>query len=223
MKWYLAAALILIAALVLQSGLLAYAMYVLFAVLLISRFLARQWLQNLAAQRLCPHHEAEIGDKVEVTVHVRNAGWFGVPWVVLEDMLSATAISPRSPRLRAKGKRLAVRAIRTRGETELRYTIECLMRGYYQVGPLVMETGDLFGLHRRFRVGADPHFLLVYPRTVLLQGYDIMSRRPIGDVRMTHRLYEDPTRVSGVRPYEAVDPLNRVHWRATARTDRKSG
>jgi uncharacterized protein (DUF58 family) len=35
---------------------------------------------------------------------------------------------------------------------------------------------------------------------------------------MTHRLFEDPTRISGVRQYQAGDPLTRVHWRATART-----
>ena len=33
------------------------------------------------------------------------------------------------------------------------YQLECNRRGFYQVGPLVMETGDLFGLHRRLRVG----------------------------------------------------------------------
>jgi uncharacterized protein (DUF58 family) len=82
----------------------------------------------------------------------------------------------------------------------------------------VLENGDLFGLHRRFRVETEPAYLLVYPRVVPLTGYDIESRRPIGDVRMTHRLFEDPTRIAGVRPYEAGDPLNRVHWRATART-----
>jgi uncharacterized protein (DUF58 family) len=35
---------------------------------------------------------------------------------------------------------------------------------------------------------------------------------------MTHRLFEDPTRISGVRAYQSGDPLNRIHWRATART-----
>src|SRR5438128_5482470 len=92
------------------------------------------------------------------------------------------------------------------------------MRCYYQIGPLVMESGDLFGLHRRYRVDAEPHFLLVYPKVVPLLGYDLASRRPIGDVRLSHRRYEAPTRIAGVRPYEIGDPLNRVHWRATART-----
>ena len=66
-----------------------------------------------------------------------------------------------------------------------------------------------------YRVAAEPHYLLVYPKLVPLEGYDLTSRRPIGDVRMAHRLYEDPTRIAGVRPYEAGDPLNRVHCRAT--------
>src|SRR5690349_212401 len=35
---------------------------------------------------------------------------------------------------------------------------------------------------------------------------------------MTHRLFEDPTRIAGVRSYQAGDPLNRIHWGATART-----
>jgi uncharacterized protein (DUF58 family) len=51
-----------------------------------------------------------------------------------------------------------------------------------------------------------------------LAGYEVSSKRPIGEVRMSFRLYEDPTRISGVRAYEPGDPLNRVHWRATART-----
>src|SRR5262249_5807772 len=96
--------------------------------------------------------------------------------------------------------------------------VQCLQRGYYQIGPLVMENGDLFGLHRRFRADRHLRFLLVYPKVVPLIGYDLTSRRPIGDVVLTHRLYEDPTRIAGVRPYEVGAPLNRVHWRATART-----
>jgi uncharacterized repeat protein (TIGR01451 family) len=218
MKWYVGAGLLLLAALLLQSGLLAYAMYVLLAVLVLSRLLARAWLGSVTAARTCRTQDAEIGDEVRVEVTIRNAGALPVPWVLLEDMLPAEALRQKPARLKVRGKRLQIRTLPAGKEVPLSYTLECRQRGYYQLGPLVMESGDLFGLHRRYRVDAEPHFVTVYPRVIPLQGYDIASRRPIGDVRLIHRLYEDPTRIAGVRPYEAGDPLNRVHWRATART-----
>jgi uncharacterized protein (DUF58 family) len=218
MRWFLGAGIMLLIALVLESGLLAYAMYVLLAIMILSRVLARTWTGNLSAVRTCRHETAEVGDKVPVEVVVHNAGSLPVPWVLLEDMLPRQAVQSRNPRLKVRGKRIQIRLIRAGQETKIAYTLRCQMRGYYQIGPLVMESGDVFGLHRRYRVDAEPHYLLVYPKVVPLQGYDLASRRPIGDVRLIHRLYEDPTRVAGVRPYETGDPLNRVHWRATAAT-----
>jgi uncharacterized protein (DUF58 family) len=209
-------------------------------VLLLSRWLARSWIGNLSATRTCrragaeqpravevgeelPEPEpaglaVEIGERVVVQLTVHNGGALPVPWVLLEDVLPRGALDVRSPKLKVKGKRLQIGMVRAGGDLEMKYQLECLARGYHQVGPLVLEGGDLFGLHRRFRVETEPAFVLVYPRVVPLTGYDIASRRPIGDVRMTHRLYEDPTRIAGVRAYEAGDPLSRVHWRATART-----
>jgi uncharacterized protein (DUF58 family) len=218
MKWFFGAILLLAAALVLQSGLLAYAMYVLLAVLISSRVLARNWLGKVTASRTCDRLTAEVGDEMNVEITITNSGWLPVPWVLLEDLLPRQALAQKPPRLGVQGKRLQIRMLPGGKEVTLSYQLRCDMRGYYQVGPLVMESGDLFGLHRRYRVDAEPHFLLVYPKMVPLQGYDLASRRPIGDIRLSHRLYEDPTRIAGVRPYQIGDPLNRVHWRSTART-----
>src|SRR5438309_1532742 len=88
--------------------------------------------------------------------------------------------------------------------------IQSGLLGYCQIGPTVLESGDLFGLHRRYRVVTEPVYVLVYPKVVPLRGYDVASRRPIGDIRLTHRLYEDPTRIAGVRAYQPGDPLNRI-------------
>jgi uncharacterized protein (DUF58 family) len=218
MKWFIAVILILVAALLLDSGLLAYAMYVLLALLLVSRFLARSWMNGISATRKCDRDTAVVGDKANVTLFIENTGRLFVPWLLLEDLLPRYALDKRFPRLKVKGKRLHITMLKGGGEMVIKYQIECLARGYYQIGPLVLENGDLFGLHRRFRVETAPAFLLVYPRIVTLEGYDLASRRPIGDVRLIHRLYEDPTRIAGVRPYEIGDPLSRIHWRATART-----
>jgi uncharacterized protein (DUF58 family) len=141
-----------------------------------------------------------------------------VPWLLLEDLLPARALVESRQRLKLKKKRMKIAMLGGGGQTTLSYQIEFKMRGYYQVGPLVLESGDLFGLHRRWTVGTEPHFVLVYPRVLPLEGYELATRRPIGEVRLTHRLFEDPTRIAGVRPYQTGDPLARVHWRATART-----
>jgi uncharacterized repeat protein (TIGR01451 family) len=218
MKWFLGALLLLLAALVLESGLLAYAMYVLLALLVLSRFLTRSWIQNLSATRHCDRAIAEVGHSVTVNVTVRNNGALPVAWVLLEDILPAKALIENRSRLRVKKKRFKIALLGPYASTLLSYEIEFKMRGYYQVGPLVLESGDLFGLHRRYRVGSAPHFVLVYPKVIPLEDYELASRRPIGEILLTHRLYEDPTRIAGVRGYEAGDPLNRVHWRATART-----
>lgn len=218
MKWFVGATLLLLFALAFDLGLLAFAMYALLGVMVASRFLARAWAENLSASRQCNRTTADIDDMVAVVVNVQNEGALPVAWLLVEDLLPQSALVHRPPKLDVRGSRIQTAMLGSHGRTTLIYQLKCNQRGYFQIGPLVLETGDVFGLHRRYRVLTAPHFLLVYPNVVTLEGFDVASRRPIGEVRMAHRLYEDPTRIAGVRAYEAGDPLNRIHWRATART-----
>ena len=218
MRWFGAVVLILVAALAFGLGLLAYAMYALLGVMLVSRWLARHWIQNLSAQRECNRYSVNTGDTVAVVVTLENKGLLPVAWVLAEDLLPRRAFKYQPPSLQVRGNRTELTMLMGRGRHTLLYQLQCNRRGYHQIGPLVVETGDLFGLHRRYRVLTSPHFLLVYPEVVPLEGFELASRRPIGEVRISHRLYEDPTRIAGVRRYETGDPLNRIHWRATART-----
>lgn len=218
MKWFVPTVLILLVALVFNLGLLAYAMYALLGAMLVSRLMTKQWVEHLEGERRCNRDACNVGESVAVIVSVKNEGKLPVAWVLMEDLLPRHALVHQPPKVKVHGSRLQLSMLRHGGTKSFPYQLEFSQRGYYQIGPLVLETGDLFGLHRRWRSAADPHFVLVYPEVVPLEGYDVSSRRPIGEVRMTHRLFEDPTRISGVRTYQAGDPLNRVHWRATART-----
>ena len=218
MSWLGAAILILAAALALQLGLLAYAMYALVGVILVSRWLTRRWSEGLTAEREVSRTEVDTGEQIAVVAAIKNRGSLPIPWVLLEDLLPLKALIFRPPNLQISGRRVLLSSVRGGVTKRIMYQLKCNRRGYYQLGPLVMETGDLFGLHRRYRVLSKPTFLTVLPRIVPLEGYDIASRRPLGEVRLAHRLYEDPTRNAGVRQYQAGDPLNRVHWGATARS-----
>jgi len=218
MKWILGTIALLLIGLALKLGLLVYAMYVLLGILLLSRFFTRTWTEKIVANRQCTGDVFEIGEHIEVTVEIENKGPLSIPWLIIEDSLPREVLVQRPRRIQVDGGRLTLTRL-SPGEAEsLNYTVTFLMRGYYQLGPLLLETGDVFGLHRRFRVAGEPHFALVLPKVLPLQGYNLASRRPLGEIRVVHRLFEDPTRLAGVRPYQQGDPLNRIHWRATART-----
>lgn len=218
MKWILSTLSLLLLGLIFRLNLLVFAMYALLGILLLSRFFTRQWTEKIAVRRRCSGDVFEIGESCDVSVEIKNDSPLSVPWLLIEDALSRDALSGTPPRTKVEGGRLDIVRLKPGQTTELQYHVAFLTRGYFQLGPLLLETGDVFGLHRRFRVAGEPHFALVLPKVLPLQGYNLASRRPIGEIRVTHRLFEDPTRLAGVRPYQHGDPLNRIHWRATART-----
>ena len=218
MKWFVAAILMLFVAMALNLSLLVYAMYAIIGILMISKWITSSWTQAVEAERVCDVEVAEIGDLVPVVIKIKHVGKLPIAWILVEDMLENRSLVFKPPSLGIKGRRLEVVKLNPGDTKQLIYQLECNRRGYYQVGPLVLETGDMFGLNRQFRVLTEPVFLLVFPKVISIHSYDIASRRPIGEVVMTHRLFEDPTRIAGVRKYQEGDPLARVHWRATART-----
>jgi uncharacterized repeat protein (TIGR01451 family) len=217
MIWLVAIVFLIGLALAMQAGLVAFAGYVLLGVYLLSRYLARRWADDLSADRTCDATPREIGESVEVVVTLRNTGTLPILWVLVEDLLPEGMLR-RPTRLAVKGKRLQLANLRPRQTKAIKYRVTFEMRGYYPIGPTVLETGDVFGLHRRHRVIGEPVYVMVYPKVLPLPKYDFASERPIGEVRLQNRLFEDPTRTAGVRPYQLGDPLSRVHWRATART-----
>ncbi|MFP6576087.1 MAG: DUF58 domain-containing protein [Pirellulaceae bacterium] len=218
MKWFVGAGLLLLLSQLMQSDMLAYAMYTLLTLMVVSRLLTQSWIKHLTSSRQCNRLTAEVGETVAIHVTVHNRGKFPIPWVLLEDVLPQRALHQPPAGLQLTGNSLKLAMLRGNQSKTMHYQLECHRRGYFQLGPTVLETGDLFGLHRRYRVGNHPNYLMVYPKIIPLQGFDIASRRPIGEVKMSYRLYEDPTRIAGIRRYEIGDPLNRIHWRASART-----
>jgi uncharacterized protein (DUF58 family) len=218
MIWLLVLVLLVGLALAMQAGLVAFAGYVILGVYLLSRYLARRWVHDLQAERACDAAPREVGQSTDVSVTLANTGGLPILWVLVEDLIPDLATRQKPARLSVKGKRLQVVSLGARKTKTVKYTVTFLMRGYYPLGPTLLETGDVFGLHRRHRIVGKPVYVMVYPKVVPLTKYDFASERPIGEVRLQNRLFEDPTRTAGVREYQLGDPLQRVHWKVTART-----
>ena len=170
MSWLGAAIVILIVALTFRLGMLAYAMYAMVGIILLSRWLTRYWSENLIATRELNRLEAATGDVAAIIVTVSNQGSLPIPWTLLEDLLPLKALIHNPPSLQLSGRRVMLCGMGAGKSKRIMYQMKCNRRGYYQIGPLVMETGDLFGLHRRYRVATE-------------NGQVILGEAPVGTTK----------------------------------------
>ena len=213
-----AVAAVLLVGLAFGASLWVLAAIVAAAVIFINRFLALTWTECSVATRTRGDAELKIGQTLNVEVEITNTSKIPVFWLLVEDLVPRWATIHTPPSLEIEGDRVAVLLMWPGQTRSLNYSIRCNRRGYFQIGPTVLETGDLMGLYRRYRVGTDPQYVTVLPKTVELDDYEIASRRPMGEIRMRDSVMEDPTRLRGIRRWEPGDPMRRVHWSATART-----
>jgi uncharacterized protein (DUF58 family) len=100
------------------------------------------------------------------------------------------------------------------------YTLHCRKRGVYALGPLNVQTGDLFGVTPALTAETPREPLIVYPRVLPLSRLGLPTRSPLALLRARMPLFEDSARVIGVRDYSPGDSLRRIHWTATASVGR---
>ena len=153
---------------------------------------------------------AFCGEEVPVHLTVENVGWLPMVWLRLSESLPVE-IAPANP-LRQ------VLSLGARRKAHYEYTLKARKRGYYKVGPLFASTGDLLGLAGEQRWESSQDALIVYPRVIRLSSLKLPSSSPLGTLRHTQPVFEDPSRVFGKREYTAGDSLRRVDWKATAST-----
>jgi len=176
------------------------------------------WTGAATAVRCVLPAEVRVGTRLPVTVSLRNQGKWPILWLLVEDLVPRWSTASDPPTLQVAGQRVGVLMLWAGETKQLDYEIRLQRRGYVQVGPTVLETGDLMGLFRRYRVANEPQFVTVLPEVIPLGTYEIGSRRPIGEIRMRDNVMADPTRLRGIRRWQPGDPMRSVHWAATART-----
>ncbi len=208
--WFIAGGAALAVAFLVQSPYMAFALYTFLLLVAVAHFSSLAWLSGLDCERTISQTMVQQGDDVEVEVKVTNARGWPIPWIFFEDYHPADF--PR----RGESQRLAI--LMPGRSITMKYTLTCPRRGYHRVGPILMESGDLFGLQKRFRTGERQDYVSVLPTVAYIETFNIASKRPQGPVRISNRVYADPTRISNIRQYIPGDPLNTIHWKATART-----
>jgi uncharacterized protein (DUF58 family) len=198
---------LLIVAVALRSELFFVLLYIFVGLQLATRLWLRYEMRNLHWRRVAPQ-AAFPGERLTVEIVLCNHGLLPIPWVALHESLPPALHSPPM-----------IREVVSLGPGEQRviaYQISGRRRGYYKLGPLTLQTGDVLGLGERPLAGAQPSGLTIYPAVVPLAELGLPAALPYGTLAAPRRLFEDPARPAGVRPYQPADGVRRIDWKASA-------
>jgi uncharacterized protein (DUF58 family) len=182
-------------------------LYLFAGVYILGRWWSGQSLKALVFQRsFAPR--AFQGEEVPVRLEINNRGLLPAPWLRLHDSLPVE--------LTVSGSFKRVISLPPYGKEVFNYNLKTRKRGYYQVGPLVASSGDIFGISGERDLYGPTNYLTVYPKTYILTSLELPSRSPMGTLRHHQPVFEDPSRVRGKRDYVAGDSLRRIDWKASA-------
>lgn len=183
----------------------------------------RHSLDNLVYQRRLHYHRGFPGERTPLKIIVENRKWLPVSWLRTIDPWNR-AVAPENEdalapsHIHDQGLLVNLYSFRWFEKTIRDYTLLFRRRGYYPIGPVVLESGDLFGLYEQTLEKGKPEYLTVFPELLPLQSLNLPTEDPFGELRSRRRVFEDPNRTIGVRPYQPEDDFRRIHWNATART-----
>jgi uncharacterized protein (DUF58 family) len=195
------------------------------ALVLLAGGLARAWsrlaLERVSYARGLSVHRAFVGEEIEVQFSIANRKALPLPWIEIRESVPE-AMPARDVHAAPSGAPGALYVTRSTSlawyeRVSWRHRFLCARRGYFSFGPVRLRSGDIFGLFPSDREIHSRDRITVLPRLVELPALGLPSERPFGETRSGLRMFEDPSRIAGVRDYRPGDPLKRIDWKATAR------
>ncbi|MGB0388325.1 MAG: DUF58 domain-containing protein [Ardenticatenaceae bacterium] len=179
-------------------------------------------LRNMSYTRTFDEERVFVGETVGLTLELVNRKPLPLSWLEVDDRFPEN-MPPEGRKLRISGIPEVgllsnIATLSWYQKVRWRYQIPCQQRGYYFFGSVFLRSGDIFGIFESEVVQDERTRLIVYPKVEPLERLGLPAKNPFGGRRTPLPVFEDPTRVVGVRDYHPDDPMRRVHWKATART-----
>jgi len=166
---------------------------------------------KISVKRLEAASYAFCGESWQIGLEVTNNSCLPLAFVSGRDKIHTNLTAERPKKW--------VLALPPRSVARVSTPLSARARGIYFLGPLEIFVGDFLGLTTRRFQSLTPHKVVVYPQIRELAELNLPSRLTGGSFDDEKRIYPDASRLAGVRPYQAGDPLRNLHWPATARTN----
>ncbi|NGZ75909.1 DUF58 domain-containing protein [Saccharibacillus alkalitolerans] len=188
--------------------------------------IGRASMRRIRYNRSFSRASCYAGEDLELIEVIENDKRLPVPWLKLEAEFPAVfrfrgrkgAETPKLNLGSVYQTHTSGFALMPRQRVTRKHFVVCENRGIYRLSTVFMTSGDLLGFVMRSNSVHVESPLVVYPR--LLQEMKMPSdwRSWQGEFSVRRWILEDPFLIEGSREYAPGDPMNRIHWKSSART-----
>lgn len=180
-------------------------------------------LKRISYQREFAKKQCYAGDELEMVEKISNEKRLPVPWLRLEAMMPASFIFHTGAELGiSRGdiyqNHQSLFSLKPYTRITRKHFFTCQHRGVYPLETVTMTGGDLLGVYSSARKQPVSEQITVFP--ALFADHEMPTSYEVwqGELEVSRWIVEDPFLILGVREYGASDPMNRIHWTASART-----
>ncbi|MFN2340139.1 MAG: DUF58 domain-containing protein [Halanaerobium sp.] len=165
-------------------------------------------LKNLKITHQLKNDHLFYLEEVETIIEVENNSFLPILWFKLEEYLPKKLTTLEEQHLSY---------FKAGEKKKWSFKLKAKKRGLYKIGPLRWEFGDFLG-YQLTKGELEELEFYVYPKILELEELGLASRIPFGNSKWPQPIYKDPYRNAGIREYQPSDRLNKIHWKATAKT-----
>ncbi len=189
--------------------------------LLLQVFYRKNWYKGLEADVSFGVGHAVAGDTIEFTEVVTNRKRMPIPYVHLKFQMDRALVFEETgdnAQITDKVYRNDIFSLLMYQRITRKVPLYCSKRGVYQVSGMEIVSSGMFMDEVLVLKKDAATELVVYPATVDTKMLDVAFSRLMGTIEKNKRLYEDPFVFRGIRDYTPTDTMNRINWKASART-----
>lgn len=184
---------------------------IIFALILCLSFTSSK--AQIEISRYLPEPKTFEGDQVTVHLRITNLGRSSGLIEVFDKL-------PTTVKL-VKGSNHVFLNLRRNESLTIKYTVECPLRGYYLLGPVILRKRDFFNIFCEKKIIMNRSYLTVYPRAEDVRQMPVQSQfRKVHPGMLTLRQLGFGTEFHSIRDYIKTDPFRRINWKATAKLNK---
>lgn len=187
---------------------------------LLERGYRRFWSRDLHVEVHFQSHPAREGEEASLTEIIENRKVLPVPMLQVEFLLdrSLGIDEEENASLSDQLYKRDVFSVSFYQKISRTIPLKCRKRGYYSIKEANLIAGGLQMEKNYYKDIPQDTFLYVYPGDVSIDRLKLPMYRLGGLLEGRRGMVEDPFAFAGMREYDGTDPMNRINWKASARS-----